>query len=471
MSIFSALAKRLRRGRQGARALEVQAKAGAAMPMIPKLTGFRIGTGGVDARARRVEHSRQLQATKQSSRTRKRLSFVAGGLSSLGSNLRPNFRGLRLSFRSRALRLLILLIIVACAGYGLARITQDQDFWLVEEVSLVGEASDSARRDFEQQTSSVIGKNIFEVDARGLTAQLEESPFIRGAYVRKKFPNSLEVELVEAVPAVKLVSLTGVRVYDQVGEEIFEKQGEQVASLNETERIMYTEVKPFKNDIVKQLWQQAEEGALREMFQRENAVVEGGAATGAASSVGTTTASGAATTAPTTTTAPESTPTAEEKWQEFVGQKFAELPIGAIAGKYNEARRTILFSVTEIWQANAGLVDLEGAGISEVYSLVEVGQSTNEDLLALASSREKITDIFTELKDYSPAGLELISEFTYRVRLAESPQFLDNSYVYFSLRKDTAAQNVALKLLVEELTRNGRRVEKIDLTGEKVVVS
>jgi hypothetical protein len=373
----------------------------------------------------------------------------------------------------------LLLIVLVGAGYGLARITQDQDFWLVEEVSLVGEASASARRDFEQRAGVVIGQNIFAVDARGLTAQLEESPFIRGAYVRKKFPNSLEVELVEAVPAVKLVSLTGVKVYDQVGEEIFEKQGEQVASLSETERIMYTEVKPFKNDIVKQLWQQAEEGSLREMFHRENVETEAGeggqTATGAASTVGTATASGAATTAAATTeaapSAPEATPTDEEKWQEFLREKFAELPIGAIAGKYNEARRTILFSVSEIWQANAGLVDLEGAGISEVYSLVEVGQSTNEDLLALVSSREKITDIFTELKDYNPTGLELISEFTYRVRLAESPQFLDNSYVYFSLRKDTATQNTALKLLVDELIRNGRRVEKVDLTGEKVVVS
>lgn len=478
MSIFSELVKRLRKSRQGKtagpRGQLTKPDSVATLKMVPKLTGFKVGTAGSNARERRQEYSRQLRTTKKNSQTRRRAASITARISSLG-NLRPNFRGLRLSFRSRALRLALGLLVVACAGYGLARITQQQDFWLVEEVNIIGEASASARRDFEQQANAVTGQNIFAVDTRDLTAKLEESPFIRSAYVRKKFPNSLEVELVESVPAVKLVSLTGVRVYDQVGEEIFEKQGEQVASLSETERIMYTEVKPFKNDIVKQLWQQAEEGSLREMFRRENAETEAGeggqAATGAASSVGTATASGAATTAATAPTALETNPTEEEKWQEFLKQKFTELPISAIAGKYNEARRTILFSVSEIWQANAGLVDLEGAGISEVYSLVDVGQSTNGDLLALVSSREKITDIFTELKDYNPAGIELISEFTYRVRLAESSQFLDNSYVYFSLRKDTAAQNAALKLLIEELVSNGRRVQKIDLTGEKVVVS
>ncbi len=488
MSIFSALAKRLKNGRLSKRAQTGQPTVdsygqenGTVFRSIPKLTGFKAGSGGQHARVRRQEHSRQILATKQSSQARKRNAALAAGidnLGNLGGNLRPNLRGLKLSFRSRALRWVMALLLLVGAGYGAARVAQQQGLWLVQEVSLLGQASQSARKDFDSKAIELIGQNIFELNSTQLTSSLQESPFIREAYVRKRFPNTIEVELVEAVPEVKLVSLSGVKVYDQAGQEIFNQQGQEAASLNEAERIMYIEGKPFKNEIVKALWQQAEEQKLREQYLRDNPVVPPSPSSPVVPTAPATVVNPGGTGLP---AAPpggasvaqiaDTSPADEQKWQDFLARKFSELPINAIAGYYNQARSTITFSVNEIWQANSKLVDLGGAESYELFSLVDIGADSNPELQKLTSSQANINQIYSQLKDLNPTGIEIVSDFTYRVRLAESSQFLDNSYVYFSLRKDLSEQISELMLLTQELASSNRRVQKIDLTGEKVVVS
>jgi cell division protein FtsQ len=105
-----------------------------------------------------------------------------------------------LSSRPRALLIAFLLVALAAAAIP---IVQRLDGHAVNSVRVAGEFKHVSRNALEQVVADQITKGFFEVDVEAVRAASRALPWVREASVRRVWPDSLHVAIVEREPAAR----------------------------------------------------------------------------------------------------------------------------------------------------------------------------------------------------------------------------------------------------------------------------
>jgi cell division protein FtsQ len=113
-----------------------------------------------------------------------------------------------------------ILLVMTIAWQILAWLQAMQELTL-QRVQVEGQFKQMQRSDLKALLSGYAGENFFDIDVAVIKHQLEQQPWIRAATVRRQWPDSLFVRIVEQTP----VARWGERAFITASAEVFYPQG------------------------------------------------------------------------------------------------------------------------------------------------------------------------------------------------------------------------------------------------------
>ncbi|MGD8911121.1 MAG: FtsQ-type POTRA domain-containing protein [Candidatus Thiodiazotropha sp.] len=101
--------------------------------------------------------------------------------------------------RARGMPLLLMALIAVLAGWGVSRLL-DPMIMPVRVVSVDGEIKYLNREGLEQTVAQAVSGNFFTVDLVRIRHQIEQLPWVESASVRRVWPDTLAVRVLEQIP-------------------------------------------------------------------------------------------------------------------------------------------------------------------------------------------------------------------------------------------------------------------------------
>lgn len=147
------------------------------------------------------------------------------------------------------------------------------DLFVVDSIEVYGNEI-VQEEDVLAVVSSYQGSNLFSFSVGSIEEQLElSSVFTKQAYVRKKLPDTLEIEIVERVPQLVLITFEGVFLFDDEYRVIF-IFSEDSLQLLPFERSILANNADFEDEYVQERYLLAKEDDAEEEFDWEEVPAE-----------------------------------------------------------------------------------------------------------------------------------------------------------------------------------------------------
>lgn len=384
-------------------------------------------------------------------------NFLAKKNSQPNQNLLPQVPTKR-KLKNRLLRIGILLIVLIIFG-GLGLFAYQSKFWVINNVEF-NQAWPSLPGLAEQLQQEYLGGNLLTINTDTKVRELKQNPYIKAIYFQKKIPNTLYVFIQEVKPSSILITLNKLQLLDQDGSVIKEISTTKPLSITESERLIYITPKVFRSPLLRAKWQSKEEVKLQSDF---NKYLQTSSATIHPSPV----------IQPTPTISNSPTPTNSPifTYEEYVAQKFLELNLADLNGLYQNLRSEVRLAIDTNWQELQAQIPDQKLPI--IYSLVEKNELKESYLL----SDNEISRGFRRQLDnrFIVKKIEIISPVSLRVLLdgmADSSNLCaPGAELYFNLNPDQSLVLQKLDTLLADLQSKKEHFNKIDLSGEKIIVA
>lgn len=417
-------------------ALERQKRTGFLKKLLPRprKSGAKNFRGVSDLKANRIALQQRGIATPRAGRRRLSLRL-------------PMFKSLARGGLKRALILVVLGII---SIVGVAYVAHVTEFGKVKTVRFSGEYA--YLRDVQNRLrSEFLGQNLLGINTQSYVSELKKNPFVANVYIQKRYPAEIYIYFEENQPYQYLVSPNKAILYDEEGKVLSEVRLEDEIELQENDRLIYASEMPFKSTPVKNRWQLDKETELREKFAQQEKTRE----TEAGARQGTT---GEA--------AQLAEQAVEERYKQFVDEQFALTPLEQIKPSYDQVRVEVMSLIDTRWQQIVEKLGTEYE-FPIVYTLLEHDRIYNlQDLYEeefFAGLRNDLTD------DYAITKMEILSTSSIQLKVVDlsGKEFT----LIFNHQVSLSEQLRRLETIRNELASKNIGYEKIDLSGQKVVVS
>ncbi len=371
-----------------------------------------------------------------------------------------------------------ILIAVSAAGILYAK---EKNFGTIKEISYNQQEYRFVGNEARSMQSEVIGKNLLDVKSQEYIERLKQNPFITEAYIEKRYPNELHVYIEETEPYMYFISPNKITLFDKQGKVLNQAQLDDNYQVSEVERLIYANEIPFKNEKIEAKWWAERRDEVEEQFieeykkeleakLQEEQELEEQSQSGEIEEID------------------KTSEKYKKKLEAFKKKKFKETNINDLTGYYNVVRNEIKLTIEDRWEKldekKTGQILEKKPDIEFVYSLFEYESFYGlEDIL----EEQKLQTIKDELDSkYLIKNMLVYNMSAIRLNLFQSSgqagQGQEEGHelrvrdrhevqVCFDLESSIIEQVVKLNAVLQKLQVEQRSFKRIDLTGEKVIVS
>jgi hypothetical protein len=356
---------------------------------------------------------------------------------------------------------------VAVAGVLYAR---EKKFGTIKEISYNRREYRFVSGEAYGMQTEVLGKNLLEVKSQEYIEKLKKNPFITEAYIEKRYPNELHVHIEETEPYIYFISPNTLTLFDKKGKVLEQTSLNDNYQVSEVERLIFANETPFKNEKIEAKWWADKKEEIEEEFVEEyKKELEKKLQEEQESS--------SEDLADQTEGIDKTSEEYKKKLKTFRKEKFKEVDVNKLSGYYNVVRNEIKLTIEERWkkldEKKSGQILEKKPGIDMIYSLFEYENFYGlEDIL----EEQKLHTIKAQLDSkYLIKNMLVYNMSAIRLNLFQSKEVVGNDRhvieVCFNLENSIIEQVVKLNAVLEKLRIEQKDFKRIDLTGEKVIVS
>jgi|GEM_PF-7050410 len=372
-------------------------------------------------------------------------------------------------FWQKVVQTLITLIVLVVLIGGLGYLGYRSKFWVINKVTF-NENSRFLAAKQEDLRNFYLGQNLVNVNTTAQLQELSSIPFVKEAYIQKRIPGEVFIYIKEVKPVITINTPRETFWIDDSGKKLPLKSADDTFKLSELDTLIYTNKRAFKSQKIEDAWKINPE--ISEELQKKYAqylkeydlTQKAEAAAAAKQKTNSTQSSASASSLPPALTI-----------DELAHQEFANSPIDSkLQNIYNGVRAEVLLSINDRF-ASLSVPDDYGLNLDAVKSLVDWQEIQNGNKFF---SGVEYTLLKNSLNSrFVWEDLEIINPITFRVKIKQVtlyPGLVPNSeegYIYFNLTSNLELKFLQLDTLLEELSKDGKGFSKIDLVGEKIIVS